>query len=80
MFNIDDVIKVARAVEDNWCEHEDGYASLSRCPTTGYICRHCDAHQYFENGGVKYTEEDVKHKLDCVVLVARDLLTGAKGN
>ncbi len=29
---------------------------------------------------VKCTEEDVKHKLDCVVLVARDLLTGAKGN
>lgn len=66
-FNPDDVRKVARAIGSGLYTHEVGR-------NEHVTCQYCGAWQYAD---YESDYKDFQHKLDCVVLVAKDLLTGA---
>ena len=66
-FNEDDVKAVATALIKNSVYFDEGYPN-SRNPRDGYRCEYCDAKEFQKR-------EDLKHDLDCPVLIARDLLT-----
>lgn len=66
--NKEDVKRVAEAMLEQ---------AVERDVTIGMnaynICRHCDAQQYWDK-----CPDDLVHKPDCLVLVARDLLVDRK--
>jgi len=67
-FNPDDVRKVAAALIEAAVyfegDHSNSWPGVMDC----YVCECCDS-----TGGKRM--EDLKHKLDCPVLIAQDLLT-----
>jgi len=65
-FNKEDVLILARAILDNPIDYCENIHYLGNIPE--YFCRYCDAEDY--------TSEDFKHKSDCPVLIAQDILTG----
>lgn len=64
-----DVLAVAEALLYNSYTFEGNYNSMSE--SACYECNHCSGLVY-EDGG---SPVDIVHELDCVVLIARDLLT-----
>jgi len=64
-FNKEDVIKVAKAIIENPLGWMDG----DFLPY--FFCKFCDSKLTGYTTDIKY----FKHKLDCPVLVAQDLLT-----
>lgn len=68
-FNKDDVITVAKAMVNGFVEWDCDGSAFWDC--AGYKCNFCDADKA-ENSN------DIKHELDCPVLVAQDILTNHK--
>ena len=66
-FDAQDVLKIARAIL------EDPVQCMSGDFVTYFWCEHCDA----EIHGYQYGATDLKHDLDCPVLVAQDILVGS---
>jgi hypothetical protein len=62
IFSADDVRKVATALLETAIDWDDGHGNNE--------CRHCMRREPWRSDGSK-----IDHKLDCPVLVARDLLT-----
>ena len=71
LFAKDDVWAVARAIERDWARLDEGGYNA-------YLwCGHCDEKVPHDEGETKREMQSFPHKSDCVVLKARDLLTGA---
>lgn len=67
-FSRDDVIKVARALLEDHTYFDTGDYSKDQ-----YCCNYCSGKT---KEWSRYTEiENLKHDLDCPILIARDLLT-----
>ena len=65
-FSEEDVLTVARAILTEPLEFMSGdFESYYYCIYCGAVLHEC-----------QYTDKNFKHKLDCPVLVAQDLLTG----
>ena len=64
-FNTEDVVKVAKALLDFGVNYED-YGD--NAPYYGFECQCCD-------GDATQVKEEFEHKLDCPILIAKDLLT-----
>jgi hypothetical protein len=71
-FSKHDVLRVAEALLDDAVGWDDGDLGC-RNPRDGYGCQHCSASYYQKR-------EELAHDLDCVVLVAQDLMTRSKGS
>lgn len=67
MFLESDVIKVASALLEDAIYWDHGHTN-ARNPHDGYSCNHCQAKEYQKH-------EELEHDLDCVVLIAQDLIT-----
>ena len=65
-FNKEDVIILAKAVEEDAVCFQDG----GDYNHDGYDCVHCCGERTDTRG-------EFKHEIDCPVLVAQDVLTGA---
>jgi len=68
-FNKEDVITIAKALVNGFVEWDCAGSAFS--DFDGYECGFCDADKV-ENCN------DIKHDLDCPVLVAQDILTNHK--
>lgn|GEM_PF-2622676 len=64
-FNKEDVLILARAVT------EDPITTMTGDHPDCIFCEYCGA----ELNGYYYSEKDLKHKLNCPVLIAQDILT-----
>lgn len=74
-FNKDDVATIARAIVEDEMDFDNSDTS-----DYGWSCHYCcagDPGGGGMDGGMEEARNTVKHKTDCPVLVARDVLTGA---
>jgi len=68
-FNKEDVLILARAILEWPVIYHENIQYIGSVPE--YFCNYCEAEDY--------TSENFKHKLDCPVLIAQDILTGCEG-
>lgn len=69
MFRKEDVLIVARAILD-----QPIVANMGDRNPFGYYCEYCD-NEYIK-GKPQENRDKFVHKLDCPVLVAKDIMTG----
>jgi len=65
-FNKEDVLALARAIMEDNIEYIENMNCLG--PVKEYFCDYC--------GSDGFKKEDIKHKVNCLVLIAQDILTG----
>jgi len=65
-FNKEDVLILAKTILDCPIDYIENIHIIGNVPE--YFCQYCEAEDY--------TRENFKHKLNCPVLVAQDILTG----